>query len=119
MSSSFCSVCDALILSGHCCPPLWDVWDDDDGERGDNRPVRADSAELAAVKWVEENDQGDYHVAAEHHFWACKVARVGSDDVQVFEVHGDMLPQYWAEEVEIEPEEADEAQPEKTAQQGG
>ena len=56
-----CHKCGALLFGGktilgeeHRCPPVWFVWEKDDGERDYALKVYAHDAERAAEKWAEQ-----------------------------------------------------------------
>ena len=104
-----CSICGkfkfehrSFLTGQHRCPPGWWCWISDEGwdyEEEDGRAVYAIRAKYAAAEFIERWDNGGDYVCIGGDEMEVSVKPLGGGDVQVFKVTGEMVPEYWAEEV--------------------
>ena len=101
MTIEWCETCGEVMWESHVCPPAWDVWDPEEGDRAEwGSPWHAIDAETAAERWAEgEDGGGDYSIVGGADVVVC-VAKVGSDEVKRFNVSGEVVPEYSAEVIE-------------------
>ena len=99
-----CSVCGEFIFEWkkHKCKPAWWCWISDgdwDYEEEDGKRVHAVDAKDAATEYIEQWDNGGDYVCIGGNDIVVSVKPIGEDDnVQTFTVHGEMVPEYYAEE---------------------
>lgn len=104
MSLEQCEICGRFIYSWaapHVCPPAWEVWSLGwNGGRDGANVIYASDPEDAAKEWAKQMDaEGDYTIIQGSEETVYVAAR-GSDDVQRFEVSGEMVPEYRAEKLD-------------------
>ena len=94
----WCKECGRFSLSGHECPPVWQVWSADEDEPEDPRKVRADDAGEAAEKWADTFDAEEDYVVMRSggEGYEVRVRRVGSHSVKKVVVFGESSPSYTA-----------------------
>jgi hypothetical protein len=93
-----CEVCKRWGWDHHKCPPLFTVWDPENGDEGDWKPVYATDHEDAAETFVEAQDcaDSDYFVAGRDQPMTVFVRGEGDVVPRKFVVSGEMVPQYHA-----------------------
>lgn len=100
---SRCPTCDEFTYESerHRCPPAWYCWVPGDGEeRDDARTVYELDAERAAEKLIDRQDPDcDYACVSGNPVTVCVAADSTTEEIAVFEVTGEEVPQYRAEEV--------------------
>lgn len=109
--SDQCRICgEWTYLSGrHKCPPRWLVWDPDQGETpADASPVYATDGQAAAEKYQEQSEANACEYTCMEggevslHILPDELTAV--EDVQVFVVTGESVPQYNASALRRQPE---------------
>lgn len=93
-----CKICGEMgWINSHVCPASWQVFEIDGDNIGYEREIRAASAEDAALRYAEHTDTE----SAEYNFvkYGGKVIvrkRTGLERVEMFEIAGELIPQYTA-----------------------
>lgn len=97
-----CPICDKYGWTGkHICPPTWKVFEIDGTCVGHERRIYASDAEEAVAEYalLEDVESADYCFMRH----GGKIADYRSDNpeqVTIFEITGEMIPQYTAEEIQ-------------------
>ncbi len=109
MSELWCKTCGAFILypGSHVCPPQWECWHEDEESREHSaRKVYARNSEAAATEWAKRNDEDNFEcaIAAGNPAVVCVVPLGAPGDSKPlrFDVTGELVPEYTAEEIEDE-----------------
>jgi hypothetical protein len=85
----------------HKCPPVWLIWNPDEGQtRDDARPIYARDALAAVEKWAEQddNDSAEYRIAQGHS--ATVIVQAPDGAQSRYKATGEYNPDYYAEQVE-------------------
>lgn len=103
--SDKCPICGEwlfLNFKRHKCPPAWWCWisDPDWGmDQDDGTTIYAIRPSEAVLEYIEKWDAGGDYVCVGGDEMQVSVANIiDPDDVQVFTVRGEMVPEYYATE---------------------
>lgn len=104
MPLDYCSVCGEIVWSWrkHRCPPAWECWlsgEDHDMDQEEAETVYAQRAGDAAEKYVERQEQSwaEYGCLNGDEKEVSVVSPDRPDEVLVYVVTGEMVPEYRAE----------------------
>jgi len=98
---SCCATCGEYMFfpENHRCHPVWECWEEEDGDRGDSRDVRAMDAESAAEEYADELDQDERDLLrTSRSVIVCVVPKDAPADAvpERFAVHGEAVATYYA-----------------------
>lgn len=110
MSSDRCPICGGWLFKSeiwgkpHRCPPAWLCWISDTSygyEREDAKTIYSDEPIDAAKEFVVLWDaEGDYICVGGDRIRVSVESVLHPGQVRVFLVRGEMVPEYWAEQVD-------------------
>jgi len=105
-----CSICRrstfTLFGTPHVCPPVWKVWDEEDGEEDDADEIRQSNAEFAAIEWAEQHDSDYEYYLARGNEMVVNV-RGQNGKLHRFSLSGEMVAEYRAKELAVVEEKRD------------
>jgi hypothetical protein len=98
-----CKACGAYCVDAalHKCPPMWLVWQPDDGATEDDaRKIHARTPAEAAERWAEWDDynSAEYSIVGGSDATVC-VRRADGGEALLFVVSGESVPSYSAKAV--------------------